>query len=54
MTQCFAPQPGSSSSASKPVVVEFSAREASSDTGLLWLAQVGKQLGLSRRKDHTR
>jgi hypothetical protein len=49
MTQCFAPQLQFSSLVSKPVVVEFSLGQASSDAGWLLLAQVDKQLGLSRR-----
>jgi hypothetical protein len=49
MTQCSPQQLQFPSLVSKPVVVEFSAGEASSDAGLLLLAQVDARLGLCRR-----
>lgn len=47
MTQCYAEQLEIPSLLSKPVVVEFTAPEASSDTGMLLLGRLDRRLGLS-------
>ena len=49
MTECYAEQLQFPALVGKPVVVEFTAPEASSDSGLLLLRQVDERLGLSRR-----